>query len=639
MRRNWFGKPPAIKSVPLLLILLFFVACGSAAEPVPTTVPEAAVPADTQGAQPVAPTTAPEAAAPADTQGAQPVAPTAESQAVAPPVDDATAAPRYAPSFASYWEPATDFYGQPVYGGTLLINTHSELSNGNIWGASEAARNRIPTTNYLLQRNPYNTDGPLIPDLAYGWTVHDDAQGATFFFSEDIKWHNGADFTCEDARFSFHTMATGEDLTVTRFKALFSNFDEGYPKCLDDFTLEFRFQNPTATPILPMSDRNAVLFNKEWFQAGGEKAMFRDLSVGTGPFMWSEGQALGEADRQHFEKNPNYFLEDLPYADELVLFSILDESAQQAAMLSHQTNWHWVRNFGQYDAYVDNDQIITVIRATNGAVELFMDKRNPAFDNMRVRQAIAMGLDRESAIQILQQGHGAHGFLFPPGSAWELDRERGCAIPGWCQPDDMEAQRAEARQILEEEGFDFSKTYVLTVESDRQKVALATFKQEQLRLLGINTEFDTVESVAFLQQGVDGTWGDFRLADGISASDAALALGFEFRCDSIDNYWTPGTECDQKMEGLLDQLDSALEREERKRISDEVQVYAMEQYWKVNIFWEQEAVAFWPEVRGYAHFVRSTGSYNKFGHMWIDPGHKDDKGFKGQTTGPPGGTQ
>ena len=64
-------------------------------------------------------------------------------------------------------------------------------------------------------------------------------------------------------------------------------------------------------------------------------------------------------------------------------------------MLSHQTDWHWVRNFGQYDAYVDNDQIITVIRATNGAVELFMDKRNPAFDNVRVRQAIAMGLDRK----------------------------------------------------------------------------------------------------------------------------------------------------------------------------------------------------------------------------------------------------
>ena len=159
-------------------------------------------------------------------------------------------------------------------------------------------------------------------------------------------------------------------------------------------------------------------------------------------------------------------------------------------------------------------------------------------------------------------------------------------------------------------------------------------KQEQLRLLGINTEFDAVESVAFSQQGVDGTWGDFRLADGISASDPALALGIEFRCASIDNYWTPGTECDQKMEELLDQLDSALEREERKRTSDEVQVYAMEQYWKVNIFWEQEAVAFWPEVRGYAHFVRSTGSYNKFATCGLT-GPQGEKGFKDKPRAPP----
>jgi ABC-type transport system substrate-binding protein len=547
------------------------------------------------------------------------------------------AGPKYAPDFAEYWKPPSDFYGQPVYGGTLRINTHDTLSNGNIWGASESARNRIPTTNQLLQLNPYDTDGPLIPDLAYGWTVHDDAQGVTFYFPENIKWHNGADFTCEDARFSYNTMTTGEGLTVSIFTELFTHFDPDYPQCLDDFTLEFRFQAPSATPLDAMSDRYAVMFNKEWFLAGGEDAMFLDLSVGTGPFMWKEGQLLGEADAQHFEKNPDYFLEGLPYVDELILFSIVDESSQQAAMLSHQTNWHWVRNFGQYNAYVDHDQIMTVIRATNGAVEFVMNKRNPPFDNLRVRQAIAMGIDREAGIKILQQGHGSLGFLFPPGSAWELDRERGCAVPGWCQPDDMEAQRAEARQILQEEGFDFNKTYVMTVDNDRQKVDFATFLQEQLRLLGIQTDFDTVESVAFAQMGVDGTWGDFRAHDGIDSSETGLAMGRNFRCDAIDNYWNPGTECDPKMEGLLDQLDAALDPAERKRVSDEVQLYAMGEYWKVNMFWEQEAVAFWPEVRGYAHFVRSVGSYNKFSHMWVDPAHKDDTGFRGQTTGVPGG--
>ena len=72
----------------------------------------------------------------------------------------------------------------------------------------------------------------------------------------------------------------------------------------------------------------------------------------------------------------------------------------------------------------------------------------------------------------------------------------------------MEARRAEARQILEEEGFDFDKTYILKVEGEGQVTARATFVQEQLRLLGIKTDFDSVETVAFRQPTVSGTWGD-----------------------------------------------------------------------------------------------------------------------------------
>ena len=76
---------------------------------------------------------------------------------------------------------------------------------------------------------------------------------------------------------------------------------------------------------------------------------------------------------------------------------------------------------------------------------------------------------------------------------------------------------------------------------------------------------------------------------------------------------------------------------ERKAISDEMQLLAMEQYWKFPLYWEQEAVSFWPEVRGYVHAPQPSGSHTHMEHVWIDPAHKDDKGFSGQTTGVPGG--
>ena len=51
----------------------------------------------------------------------------------------------------------------------------------------------------------------------------------------------------------------------------------------------------------------------------------------------------------------------------------------------------------------------------------------------------------------------------------------------------------------------------------------------------------------------------------------------------------------------------------------------------------QEAVAFWPEVRGYVHAGQPSGTHIKMEHLWIDPSRMDDKNNSGQMTGVPGG--
>ena len=89
-----------------------------------------------------------------------------------------------------------------------------------------------------------------------------------------------------------------------------------------------------------------------------------------------------------------------------------------------------------------------------------------------------MGFDKPTGIKVTLGGTGSVGLgLMPPGSPWAVSEEQGCNIPGWCHPADMEAQRAAAIQILNEENFDFDKTYVLTVESDQQRVVRATYMQ------------------------------------------------------------------------------------------------------------------------------------------------------------------
>ena len=145
----------------------------------------------------------------------------------------------------------------------------------------------------------------------------------------------------------------------------------------------------------------------------------------------------------------------------------------------------------------------------------------------------------------------------------------------------MNARRAEAIAILEEENFPFDQTFTFTVESDEQVQARVTFFLEQLRLPGVQTNFDLVETVAYRKQTSEGSWGDILPRnDTIPADDPALGMGYYFLCASALNPWIPGSECDGTMETLLDQAATTIDADQRLPISDELQLYAMEQYRK-----------------------------------------------------------
>ena len=101
---------------------------------------------------------------------------------------------------------------------------------------------------------------------------------------------------------------TGNGITASEMRGKLGFLDIGASSCLDDSTLELRFAEPSATALLAFTDRAGLIFNKAWFEAGGEEAMFQDVSVGTGPFRWEEGQSVG-VDEQNFVKNDNLLQE------------------------------------------------------------------------------------------------------------------------------------------------------------------------------------------------------------------------------------------------------------------------------------------------------------------------------------------
>ena len=646
MSYQWLRKPKMLLLAATAMLALVAVACSSAA---PTAAPPAATEPPAAMAEP-APVDQPASEAMDGGSMEQP-APTAAPAPVEQPASgsmDTGDSMAMSDATLPIPENVQNFYGEVVSGGRLRINYEDPLEHANAWGAGSGVtdRYRMPTGALLVMENPYDSGAPIIPDLAQSWEINDNLDGITFNFRPGTTWHNGDAFTCEDTRFSFETMITENGITASYMKSRLANVgdDSGAGihglTCVDDMTFRIDFVGPSSESVLllPLANRRAQTFNKKWFQEGGEEAMFQDVSVGLGPFMWREDQSVG-VDTQYFDKNPNYYFEGLPYVDELVINGILDESTQQATQLAHQTDWHWVRNWGQYASYVDHDQIMTVIRATRGNFRLWINPRIPPFDNVEVRQAIVMGIDRNAAIQVLQDGNAAvGGFGYAPGSPWELTQEQLCSVPGWCVSQDMESVRAEAKALLDQNNFNYDDTYLFTVEGDEQVGARATFLQEQLRLLGINTDFDLVETIAYRKLESDGTWGAFKPGNNtVTADDPNAGVAAFLRCDSAGNHWTPNGPCDESIVALLDQAQVELDPAKRKALSDQIELAAMRAYGSFPVYWEQEAVSFWPEVNGYSHFPAPNGSFLKFMHLWIDPADMDNTGNSGQTSGVPGG--
>jgi ABC-type transport system substrate-binding protein len=163
------------------------------------------------------------------------------------------------------------------------------------------------------------------------------------------------------------------------------------------------------------------------------------------------------------------------------------------------------------------------------------------------------------------------------------------------------------------------------------------------QLLSINASGR--ENTAYDNMQFEGTWGDFNPGNAtMPQDDPFLGMGAYFHSDNREggNLWQPApaesfVPLQEQIDDLLARTAATVDPVERKAISQELELLIMKNYIRFPVHWEQEAIAFWPEVRGYVHFPAPHSTHIRFEQVWIDPAHKDDRGNRGQTTGVPGG--
>jgi len=272
---------------------------------------------------------------------------------------------------------------------------------------------------------------------------------------------------------------------------------------VDERTVRFTMCVPDPAFLSKIAFSPFAIYEREWLEANIEAGARLASPIGTGPYMvseWTRGESLT------FTRYEDYWGET-PETD-TVVFRWSSESAARLLELQAGTV-DGIDNVGPSDfATVQGDtNLQLMVRPALNVFYIGMNNTFPPFDDVRVRQAVAMGVDRQRIVDSFYPAGSEVAEYFTP-----------CAIPNGCVGDPWYTFDAAAGQALLAEagfpdGFDTTLYYRDVVRGYLPEVArVAEEIQAQLRdNLNIRAEIVVMESGAFIAAANAGELEGFHL--------------------------------------------------------------------------------------------------------------------------------
>ncbi len=463
--------------------------------------------------------------------------------------------------------PAIRNFGEPVYGGVVPIQYWAQLRN---WDPHEQFRYissiYSPVTNALLQFNPFTFDRfDIWGDLAESWSQVDEAgQVWEFKIKDHAKFHDGSDVTAEDVVFSFERMLgrTENHPTPQGEAGLFVSPHYDFGEVVDTKTVRLHLKHPWADVINYMADDIISILPKHVYEeldaktAAGDDQFLWDAGavnlVGSGPYTPITPESR---ETWSYERNPDYWKKDpegrdLPYADGHTYYRIAGTAAAEAAWETEQVYGTSTRTNGgmtpaQAQALFDRSGGKFIGYLTPCCPRgLLLNTTKAPFDDVRVRRALFLAMDRQEFNQLTWGGLGVRGS--PCGAEGHplcISSDAVDLLPGYRQPkgEDVSAARALMREAGYEEGFEVKMVVAATGAGSADLDTAPVLRDQLKKFLGVNL---VVEEVDFATKNELITTGNFDIVQqgsgaGVITPDTYLNWFFGFQSlNNATNKWT-----------------------------------------------------------------------------------------------------
>lgn len=386
-----------------------------------------------------------------------------------------------------------------------------------------------PIYNRLVEFERGTTN--VVPGLAESWEISADGMEYTFKLRQGVKFHTTdfftptRDFNADDVVFSFNRQGKEDDPWHAYIEGISYEYYSGMEMNVvikdivkvDDYTVKFVLSRPEAPFLANMAMDFASIGSKEYadaLMAAGKAADFNQAPVGTGPFQF----VAYEKDAViRYKANPDYW-GGKQAIDDLV-FAITPDAAVRVQKLQ-AGECHVMPYPAPADlaALKGNADLQVMEQAGLNVAYLAYNTTVAPFDNVQVRKALNMAINKSAIIDAVYQGTGQAAKNPIPPTMWSYNDA--------VQDDAYDPEAA--KKMLEEAGVkDLSmKVWAMPVQRPYMPNArrAAELIQEDFAKVGV-----TVEIVSF-------EWGEYLKKSSELGRDGAVILGWTGDNGDPDNF-------------------------------------------------------------------------------------------------------
>jgi peptide/nickel transport system substrate-binding protein len=411
------------------------------------------------------------------------------------------------------------------------------------------------TGEFLIVSEVVGGDLRLRPVLATSWRANADASVWTFRLRKGVRFHDGQAMTARDVAYSFKLQSDPKSVSnaLSTFKGVLS--PDGVHE-VDDFTIAFHLEAPNGNfPYLCSSDN----YNMIILPHGYDPHDWPKTFIGTGPFKLKNYTSQQSA---AFVRNPDYWgAKALPTATEISFY----DSVEAQVLALQGSDIDVVTQFSAQggEALLNSSDVNVIALRSSAHRELSMRTDVAPFTDPRVRQAVALCLDRPAIAKALFRDYAQVGNDSPFAPIFP---STDSAVPQRVQ------DLAKAKQLLAAAGHPDGFSTKLYTESLLEIPALVQIIKQQASKISVDITLDIETASRYYGKAVPGQsdWldGTMSLVDYAHRGVPNVFLEAPLETNGV---WNAARFNDPKYDALVKQYVAAVDLSSQRSVAGRIE--------------------------------------------------------------------